>query len=375
MSVKVLALHGALVVVAAVLIGLNLTSNTTALNGPIRIGAILILSGEGSSWGLAEKYGIEMAIDKINSEGGINGRRLAVDYQDDQSDPKLAVSSFRNLVDAKGIRIIIGTTWSHVGLPLVEMADENKVLVISPSLGVKEFNEGSEFLFNTWPHDYILSRNLADYIHAKGHRKVVVIGAEQVWVKDQTRNFMERFRELGGEIVLAIEPDTLNKNVYPEALRIKTAVDEGGVDAIVSTTDGTLVGVHVAKRVRELGVSLPMYSITIDANVIEIAQGSYEGMEFLTFLTPSEEFKAAYEEKTGIPIDIGADSSYDAVMLIAKAIRETNSTDTNILQEYLNGVKEYKGVSGNLVADGKGGFIKPYSIKRVVNGTAADISG
>lgn len=126
---------------------------------------------------------------------------------------------------------------------------------------------------------------------------------------------------------------------------------------------------------RELGVTLPMYSITIDANVIEVAQGAYESMEFLTFLTPSEEFKIVYEKKSGIPIDIGADSAYDAVMLIAQAIHATNSTDTAVLQEYLNGIKEYKGVSGTLIADGKGGFIKPYTIKRVTNGTAVDISG
>ncbi len=346
MNARILA---AVIVVAAVVIAIaavsmRITGNTTASSEPIRLGAILILSGEGASWGIAEKHGIEMAVDKINSEGGINGRQVVVDFQDDQSDPKAAVNAFRNLVDAKGIDIIIGTTWSHVGLPLVELADENKVLMISPSLGVKEFNEGSEFLFNTWPHDFILSRNLADYIYQKGRRKVVVIGAEQVWVKDQTRNFIERFGELGGSIELIVEPDPLNKNAQPEALRIKTAIETSGADAVVSTTDGILVGVLVAKRMRELGVTLPMYSITIDANVIEVAQGAYEGMEFLTFLTPSENFKAAYEERTGIPVDIGADSAYDAVMLVAKAVRATNSTDTNVLAGYLNEVKEYNGV-------------------------------
>ena len=58
-------------------------------------------------------------------------------------------------------------------------------------------------------------------------------------------------------------------------------------DAIVSTTDGILVGSLVAKRAKEIGVNLPIYSITIDADAIESAGGAYEGMEYLTFLTPS----------------------------------------------------------------------------------------
>src|SRR3989344_2598770 len=57
-------------------------------NEPIKLGSILILSGEGASWGNAAKNGIDMAVEKINAGGGINGRLLAVDHQDDKSDPK-----------------------------------------------------------------------------------------------------------------------------------------------------------------------------------------------------------------------------------------------------------------------------------------------
>mgnify|MGYP001611955464 FL=1 len=45
----------------------------------------------------------------------------------------------------------------------------------------------------------------------------------------------------------------------------------------------------------------------------------------------------------GQDVEIGADSAYDAVMLIAKAMEETGSTDTEIVQKYLNKVSEYSG--------------------------------
>ncbi len=74
-------------VIALVIVGIQLGSAPSG-NEPIRIGSILILSGEGSAWGIAEKNGIDMAVEKINSEGGINGRMLAVSHQDDRGTRK-----------------------------------------------------------------------------------------------------------------------------------------------------------------------------------------------------------------------------------------------------------------------------------------------
>jgi|APSaa5957512622_1039677.scaffolds.fasta_scaffold00002_57 branched-chain amino acid transport system substrate-binding protein len=336
----------------------------------IKIGSILILSGSGAAWGTASMNGIDMALEKINNNGGINGKTLVVDHQDDQSDAKHALSAFQQLTEVKDIDIVIGTTWSHTGLPLKNLAHEKEVLMVSPSLGKAEFNEESDYLFNTWPHDYILSAELADRVYSKGHRRIALIGAEEVWVKEQTNAFKARFEELGGTIEVLVEPVTTNKNVNSEALKIKNA----NIDAIVSTTDGIMIGTLVVKKVRELGVALPVYCITMDQDVIDAAEGAYEEMEFLTSLTPTEEFKTAYETKYNIPIDIGASSAYDAVMMIAEAMEATNSEDTTVLSEYLNNIKVYDGVSGHLVSDGTGAFTKTFAVKKIVNGKITDLS-
>jgi len=350
----------------------NQTNNTPMQSQnlePIKIGSIGIYSGDGSAWGIAAKNGIDMAISDINAKGGVNGRMLVVDHQDDKGNPANSINAFRNLVDIKNIKIIVGPTWSATGIPLIELANSSKVLMISPSLGKPEFNEQSKYLFNTWPHDYILSMNLADYVYNKGYKKVAIIGAEELWVKDQTAAFIKRFTELGGTVVVTVEPIPTEKDVSADALKIKSA----DIDAIVSTTDGVLVGSLVAKRVRELGVSKPIYSITIDKDAIASAQGAYEGMEFLTFLNPSQEFKDKYFQQYGTTTDIGGPNAYDAVMLIAQAIEKTGSTDPTILADYLATIKEYDGVSGKLVSDGKRGFTMQYKIQKVINGTIVDI--
>jgi branched-chain amino acid transport system substrate-binding protein len=293
-----------------------------------------------------------------------------VQHQDDQADPKKAISAFRNLIDAEGVRLIIGPNWSSLGLPLIDLASRQKVLMISPSLGMAKFNESSEFLFNTWPHDYILSQKLAEYVIGKGHHRIALVGAENVWVKEQTSAFKARFEQLGGSIAYLTEPLPDSNDLRTEALRIKNTPK---LDALVSTTDGVIVGSLVAKALNEINVHLPMYSITLDQAAIDAAQGSFEGLEFLTFLTPQNSFKKRYEERFKTQIDIGADSAYDAVMLLAQAIRESSSIDPKILAQHMAKVKEYSGASGQLVSDGKRGFSKDYAVKRVTGGKPEDL--
>ena len=356
-------------IVAVVLIAAIMIFSTPKGEDTIKIGSIGIYSGEGSAWGVAAKNGIDMAVEEINAKGGINGKTLVVDHQDDKGSATESVNAFNNLVNAKNIHLIIGTTWSSTGIPLVNLADSSKTLVISPSLGKPEFNEGSKYLFNTWPHDYLLSKDLADYVYNKGHRKVAIIGAEELWVKDQTNAFKNRFEELGGTNVVIVEPLPSEKDVGTDALKIKNA----DIDAIVSTTDGILVGALVAKKVAELGVDLPMYSITIDQAAITAADGAYEDMEFLTSLNPTSKFRTAYENKYGITLDIGGPSAYDATMLIAQAIEKTGSTDATVLADYLANVKEYSGASGNLISDGKGGFNYGSATQVVSDGTIQEL--
>ena len=339
-------------------------------NNVIEIGNIGILTGDGAALGVAAKNGAELAVEDINSNGGLLGKKVELFNEDDQGDPQKTITAFQKLTDVTGINIIIGTTWSATGLPLVKLADAKKVLMVSPSLGLADFNEGSKYLFNTWPHDVILSSNLADYVFNKGHKTVALIGAQDVWVKAQTDAFTKRFEQLGGKVGVLVEPNPTDTDVSSDALKISS---DKNVDAIISTTDGVQVGSLVAKRVRELGDNLPIYSISVDADAIKASDGAYEGMEYLTFLTPTDAFKQRYEQTFGQAIDIGADSAYDAVMLIAKAIQATGSTNTTILADYLSNIKEYNGVSGDLKSDGKRAFNKSYAAKKVVNGVSVDL--
>ncbi|MCX6716078.1 MAG: ABC transporter substrate-binding protein [Candidatus Taylorbacteria bacterium] len=360
-------LWGIVAVVVLILIIAVSTNKKTVTNdtGDIKLGAILILSGDGAAWGEASRNGIDLAVSEINNSGGIDSRKIVVTYEDDAASPQKSISAFNKLVKSDGVRFIIGTNWSVSGTPLINLADQDKVVLISPSLGVKAFNEGSKYIFNTWPHDYILSRNLAEYAYNKGARNVALLGAQDVWVKDQTANFKERFEQLGGKVSIVYEPLTTETDVRTTVLKIR---NDKSIDSVILTTDGySLTGIF-AKQIKQLSVNLPIYAITVDQQNLDNCLGACDGMTMLTFLTPTKSFSDKYTAKYNRQVEIGSDSAYDAVIMLAKAIKETKSTDADKVAEYLASIKNYSGASGSLVSDGKRAFTKPFIVNKIVNG-------
>ena len=359
-----------LALVAIIIIGVGYALNQHKRNNSIKIGAIMILSGEGASWGEASRNGMEMAIADINKSGGVLGRPLEGVYEDDQSDPKTSVSAFNKLVSADNIKFVVGPNWSATGLPLVDLATQSKVVMISPSLGVADFNEGSEYIFNTWPHDALLSAQLGDYVYAQGHRHVALFGAQDPWVKAQTKAFTDEFTKKGGVVDMTYEPTTDTKDVRTEVAKV---VADKKIDAVVMTTDGYSLTDINAEQLREGGVKVPFYNITTDNKIIADCGTSCEGMIFPTFLTPTKTFSDEYKAKYNRDVEIGADSAYDAVMMLAQAMEATKSTDPDAVKVYLSNIKTYQGASGTLTSDGKRAFTKPYILKEVKSGVAVTI--
>ncbi len=362
----------AIALVIAIVIGITQTGYFTLdKDEKIVIGSNLMLTGEGAVQGISTKNSIDLAVKEINDNGGINGKRLVVDHQDNQGVPANAVLIFRNHL-SRGIDVFLGTTWSPSGIALKEVVCENQALMFSPSLGVSEVNEHCDYIFNNWQHDFYLSRDLADLVYQEGHRKIVVVGAKQAWVEDQTINFSERFLELGGEIVLLVEPLMEQKDLSSEALKIKSLKE---VDSIVYTSGTSLVGALLAKKLKESGVSLPQYSITLNSSTIEASQGAFNDLVYLIAFTPTEEFEEKYRQAYGnLTLEIGSSEGYDAVMMIAEAMEKTGSTDPTVLKDYLNKIEHWDGASGYLTSNGKGAFTKDSWMMKIIDGKPVRIS-
>ena len=350
------------ITVALLVLLIGCTTGAATAEEPIKIGGILMMSGKHATWGVNAERGASMAIADINAKGGVLGRPLKLIVEDNQGDnAKIAVTSLHKL-NSEGVKFVLGPNWSPSGLSVAPVACEAGVVMISPSLGVAGFNEECDYIFNVWPHDDSLSTLVGKHAVSLGYTKIAVLGSQQVWEEAQARAVKEGVVAAGGDVLLEIAQEG-ERDFEAEATKIKAF----GPDAVVLTSYSNID--IAAKRVRELGVEAPFFSVTLDQDLVSRAPKAFEGAVIATSFTPSAAHVAKYVAKYNEEPDIGgADTGYDAVMLLAEAMKATKSTDPAKVKDYLNGLETYDGVSGHLTFDGKGAVTKPPVFKVVKDG-------
>src|SRR6266702_7591512 len=103
------------------------TTNPTSAKSAesIKVGAVLPFSGGVELYGRQAKLGLELAANEINAGGGILGRPVQVIYEDDKTDPAVAVDATRKLIERDGVLAVVGpiTSRNLIAIaPLVESA-------------------------------------------------------------------------------------------------------------------------------------------------------------------------------------------------------------------------------------------------------------
>ena len=360
---------GLVVVVILVWIGIatskNKTENTEQADGPIKIGFSLPLTGDIASFGESARAGAELAIDDINTTGGINGRQIIPVFEDDQCVSRMGATVFNKLTGVDKVDAIVGPLCSSIAggsLPIAEQS-ETPTLFWASAPGLPELGE---HLFRSWPSDTFAGRRSAEFIYNDlEKRKVAVLHINDDWGVGLRNVFTEVFKELGGTIVfedgvLANDTDlktTLSKvkATNPEALYMPVYP----ANAVAAFQD-----------IRELNIDIPVVDGEgfEDPSVLELPQAEGAFINIAKWDNP-EEFKARVFEHTGVDPNFMAALAYDAVHLLASVINEYG-TDSDALVEGLSKVSYTEGVSIPLIEFDENGDLKSavYETKVIQNG-------
>lgn len=318
----------------------------------IKIGVMLCLTGDCAEWGTNGLKGVQLAAEQINQNGGVLGKKLELVVHDSHdTTPSDSVTAFRKLL-TKNVKYVIGPTWTVGGMPVAPIAAKQKDLIVtSPSVGVRDFNESSINILNVWPHDEIATRKLAHYAYSKGWRRAAIFGSQDPWVKTQSDTFEEEFEILGGHVVKRVEPLPGSRELKAEALQIKSSKPD------VVFYSNYQVDVF-SKELDKIGFSPPKLAILMEKERVKAAQGALEGTVFALYDEPRDDFKEAFIAKFGDEPGITADTAYDVLFLYAKAIEDAGSSSPKEALDQLLNVKDFKGASGTFSINGVGAVNK-----------------
>ncbi|MEO3763885.1 ABC transporter substrate-binding protein [Streptomyces sp. B5E4] len=221
--------------------------------GPIHIGFIESLTGNYAPLGTEAAKTVELAIDQINKEGGIGGRKIELTTLDDKTAPDQAVVHFNKLKE-DGVDAIIGSTFSNCALAVEPLAEREQIPYISLA-------PADEQVDPIQPHTFVVpatsskyAESMLRYFEAEGITKIAVAYDTKSAYAVAGYEGMEKFAsEYGVELVRTERYETNASDFSP----VFTHVRNSDAEALAVWASGA-PGVTLAKQYAAAGLGIPL---------------------------------------------------------------------------------------------------------------------
>ncbi len=317
---------------------------------PVKIGWIGPLTGEMAALGINNLKGIQVAVNEINSQGGISGKQIELISEDDKGINVDAVNAYRKLKDIDKIDAVMLPLYTTY-VTVAEFADRDKFLIIDSLDTSEEIADKGEYSFAIGIYDEGIGITIADFVYEELDEDEVGLAynIEDAFMLLVREGFILRYEELGGEILVDEEFDFSTTDFRSVLLKVGHA----DVDTLIVL--GYDESGFLLRQAEEIGfdftfVGSDMFS---SQNFRDNAGGAEQGAYF-TFWKPEESpeykrFLAMYKALHGEePHEILFSAiGYDAMHFLAKAIGKSDLSTDSIKNE-LYKVKNHKGLTGSL---------------------------
>jgi len=328
--------------------------------GPILIGHSASLTGPSALWGQSERMALQMEADRINAAGGVLGRKIEFRHYDNQTLPAEAVNVANRLVSDRVVAVI-GPSQSGTSRASSYVYVENKIpmLATTATNELVTVPEGAtkplEFVFRMCFIDPYQGAVAAAFAYRNlGVKKAGIlqdVGSD--YSTFLARNFQDRFRALGGEIV-ALESFRSGELEFRAQL---AKIREAGAELLFIPTQQTEAGLAM-RQAGELGLN--MYYLGGDGwgsvELMELGGPATEGSFFVNLASLEDpvlaqwvkDYNARFGQNPAMPNPVMA---VDALRAIVAAINATGGTDGTALARWLSNCKDVPVLSGLLTID------------------------
>lgn len=333
---------------------------------PIKLGMMAESTGPNAESGINQMNGAKMALEEINKAGGVLGRLLELRIEDNQSTNPGSVLAISKLTSGNDLTALIGSVRStqtqavsptvlKVGLPMV---------IGGTDYGLTHAN--NPWIFRARPNDSYSAKVIADYgVNTRHLKKWAIVHSTDSFGNGGKSILSESLKGMGITPVTVQGFTSNSQDFTPIVLAIK----QSGAD-VISTyiANSTDVGIF-AKQLRQLGVTAAWIgspSVATDTAMKlagDALYGTYSISDFA--IDSSAEAKAYaknYKEKYNLEPDLFSSWSYDAVKILATAIKAANSTKPDDIKKALHSIRGYKGAEGTYNYDKNGDGLHGYNI-------------
>ncbi len=337
-------------------------SSASAQAQTIKIGHEVALTGPNATWGQSEANAVKMAVDKVNAQGGVLGKKLEIVAYDNRADRLEAVNVAKRLVEQDKVVAIIGPAQSGVTNAIREVTNSAKVPVIAttatnPKVTVNDDGSVVPYTFRVCFIDPFQGTVAAQFASKdlKAKTAAVLYDVGDEYSQFLGKYFIDAFEKAGGKI-------TTNEAFRSGELDFRAQLGKikfGNPDVVFIPTMQKEAAL-AAKQARDLGIKAKLMGGDGwgSPDLFDLAGPAIEGSYFVNIAALEDpaiqgfiqDYRTQYKQDPVLPNPVLA---YDAVLWLADALKRAGSTDGDKLKAAMEQTKNLQVLTGKLSIDPK----------------------
>lgn len=336
----------------------------------IPIGEYGSLTGTTATFGQSAHEGLMLALDQINGSGGVLGKQIKPITEDDRSLSDEAVNAVSKLINRDKVVAVIGEVASSRSLSGAGVCQSAGVPMLSPASTNPQVTQAGDYIFRICFTDDFQGKINAEFAVDQGWKRIAILtDVANDYSKGLASAFKANFPS--SQIILEANFKEGDKNFEAQLNQIK----EQNPDAVYVPGYYTEVNL-ILGQARRLGLTVPFFGGDGWDSPSTLANPDAKGCFYSDHYSADdprpetrkfvEAFKAKYKREPDAMAVLG----YDAMGVMAQAIKNAGKAEPKAIRDALANIKNYPGASGEITIDKNRNASKPIVILKVNNNKA-----
>jgi branched-chain amino acid transport system substrate-binding protein len=363
---------------------LALGAAATLAAEPIKIGAVLSVTGPAAFLGDPELKTLQLYVEDLNAKGGVLGRKLELVHYDDGSDANKANGFTKRLIDNDKVDVVIGGTTTGATMSMAPLLTKAETPFVSLAGAVVVVEPVKKWVFKTPHTDRMAAEKVFEDMKKRGLTKVALLSETSGFGQSGKKETEAVASRYGITLVANETYGAKDTDMSPQLTKIKNTA---GVQALFVFGLGQGPAI-VTKNYKQLGISLPLYQShgVASDEFLKLAGSAANGLRLPSpaqlipgQLPPNDPQKAvvtaydqAYKTRYKSEASTFGGYAYDALMLTVDAMKRANSTDKAKVRDALEGTKAFVATSGTFnmsATDHMGLDLSAFRLLEIKDGT------
>ena len=339
----------------------------------IKLGVVCARTGSKTLQGDFTFEASTMAVDEMNANGGLLGKKVELIVEDEIETQQDAINAVNKLLSRGDISGFFGCMGSTNCIAVSPMVLEAKVPFMAGGSSYNIIKENNPYMWQARLTDdktgELFAKAATQVLNMKNPALLYITGSFGQGLADKTLEALKN--DYGIEPGLVISFNENEKQFAPFITQVANS-DCDGMICISSTVEAAMI----MKQVQSIGLDIPCLGSNAFVGAIGLetagdAANGWFGFADWCDSVQSEKgkkFISDFYERWGTGTEMAAAVSYDSLMLLADAIETCGSADPQKINDTLATIKDHEGVMGTLSASDSRSFMAPYLLVRIEDG-------